>query len=52
MLLSHLSILDILSGQLHHSADFGSNTEIFEEPLVSGPELAPHGLFHALLCIN
>lgn len=51
-LCSHLSILDLLSGQLDHSADFRGNAEILEEPLVSRPELAPHGLLHALLCIN
>lgn len=49
---THFSILDLLSGQLNHSADFGCNAEIFKEPLVSRPELAPHGLLHALLCIH
>lgn len=49
---THFSILDLLSSQLDHSADFGGNAEVFEEPLVSRPELAPHGLLHALLCIH
>lgn len=51
-LCAHLAILDLLSGQLDHSADFGGDAEILEEPLVSRPELAPHGLLHALLRIN
>lgn len=51
-MLLYLSILDFLSGQLDHSADFGGNTEVFKESLMSRPELTPHRLFHALLCIN
>lgn len=47
----YLSILDLLSGQLDHSAYFGGNTEVFKKPLMSRPELAPHRLLHALLCI-
>ena len=32
-------------------ADLAGNAEIFEETLVRGPELAPHGLLHLLLCV-
>lgn len=50
--LPYLPILDLLSGQLDHSADFGGNTEVFKESLMSRPELTPHGLLHALLCVD
>lgn len=48
----YLSVLDFLSGELDHPADFRGNAEVFKEPLMGGPELTPHGLLHTLLCFH
>lgn len=48
----YLSVLDLLSGELDHPADFRGNAEVFKEPLMGRPELTPHGLLHALLCFH
>lgn len=48
----YLSVLDLLSGELDHPADFRGDAEVFKEPLMGGPELPPHGLLHALLCFH
>ncbi len=39
-----LSSLQLFLGQLHQTADLGSNTEVFEEALVRRPELPPQRL--------
>ena len=32
--------------------NFGGDAEVLEESLVGGPELPPHGLAHAVLCLD
>lgn len=39
-----LSSLQLFLGQLHQTADLGSDTEVFEEALVWWPELPPQWL--------
>lgn len=45
-------MFDLLPGQLDHPVNFGGDAQVLEEPLVGRPELAPHGLLHALLCVD
>ncbi len=47
-----LAIFHCIPCQLDAVLDFGRDAEVFEEALVRRPELAPHGLPHALLCTD
>jgi len=39
-------------GDRHGKLDLGGDTKVLEEPLVRGPELAPHGFLHPALRVN
>jgi len=44
----YLSFADCIVGKANTMLYFSRDAEIFEESLVSRPELAPHGLAHAM----
>ena len=50
--LTNLPVLDLFASELHHSPHLGGDAQVLEEPLVGRPELAPHGLLHALLGLH
>lgn len=49
---TYFAILNFFPSQLHHPLHLRGYAKVLEKPLVSWPELTPHGLFHSLLCID